>query len=454
VAPSASDNAKIRTKKEFLIRSFKDGRYYTVSKKDTRKFKISESPIKKTENPTLRDTMERAITFMETRELPPHWDRDILFNHGIEPESTNNSTTASSESDELDEDEDDEEEESPEEKDHLVAELYKHMEDRGSPIDKTPHIEGKDVDLYKLYRIVDKLGGHVRVSNKKLWRQVATKLGFFSTWGINQVRVHYNRYLRSFEELNRTLGCTMVSNPKPSAVTALSSARNRQVSGSSRVQMRGTSRAANKTTGDQSDPSGAGEGQQGRDEEEMEALDVSKGSPAGAFSKGSPAGAFSKGSPAGSSEAGSTKTAKGGGSSAATSENESPGKKTKKAKKAAAAAAAAAAMESAAAAVTAAESARKKATDEMKMTTRPRRDSSSSLAAAIKVKAEKDSIGETTPSSSPSSAPKKPFVRMDRNKETENEAKKLTATSPPKTTTTTKRSSAVAASGETNQTII
>ena len=106
--------------------------------------------------------MERAITFLESRELPPHWDRDILISH--EEESTNASTTASSDSEELEED--DEEDESPEDKDHLVAELYKHMEDRGSPIDKTPSIEGKDVDLYKLYRIVDKLGGNVRVSNR------------------------------------------------------------------------------------------------------------------------------------------------------------------------------------------------------------------------------------------------------------------------------------------------
>ena len=38
VAPSASDTVKIDTKEEFLIRSFKDGRYYTVSKKDTNRF--------------------------------------------------------------------------------------------------------------------------------------------------------------------------------------------------------------------------------------------------------------------------------------------------------------------------------------------------------------------------------------------------------------------------------
>ena len=56
VAPSASDTAKIRTKKEFLIRSFKDGRYYTVSKKDTQRFRHNESPVKKNQDsPALKE---------------------------------------------------------------------------------------------------------------------------------------------------------------------------------------------------------------------------------------------------------------------------------------------------------------------------------------------------------------------------------------------------------------
>ena len=44
-----------------------------------------------------------------------------------------------------------------------------------------------DVDLYKLYRVVDRLGGHTRVTNKNLWKQVGRKLGFENTWSINQV---------------------------------------------------------------------------------------------------------------------------------------------------------------------------------------------------------------------------------------------------------------------------
>ena len=56
MAPTASDTATIRTKKEFLIRSFKDGRYYTVSKKDTHRFRHNESPMKKNnDNPALKE---------------------------------------------------------------------------------------------------------------------------------------------------------------------------------------------------------------------------------------------------------------------------------------------------------------------------------------------------------------------------------------------------------------
>lgn len=55
--------------------------------------------------------MEKAVAYLECDKLPPHWDRDILFN------MDDDSMTESSESEELDDEEDSE---SPEEKDHLV----------------------------------------------------------------------------------------------------------------------------------------------------------------------------------------------------------------------------------------------------------------------------------------------------------------------------------------------
>lgn len=40
-----------------------------------------------------------------------------------------------------------------EEKDHFVAQLYKFMDDRGTPINKGPTINNRDVDLYKLFKV-------------------------------------------------------------------------------------------------------------------------------------------------------------------------------------------------------------------------------------------------------------------------------------------------------------
>lgn len=53
VSPSASGTVKIDTNEEFLIRSFKDGRYYTVTKKDVNKF--HRDAIKKAENTHVKE---------------------------------------------------------------------------------------------------------------------------------------------------------------------------------------------------------------------------------------------------------------------------------------------------------------------------------------------------------------------------------------------------------------
>jgi AT-rich interactive domain-containing protein 4B len=62
------------------------------------------------------------------------------------------------------------------------------MEDSGKPINRMPMIDGHEVDLYRLFRIVHKLGGHARVTNKSMWQQVAKKLGFETAWCINRVK--------------------------------------------------------------------------------------------------------------------------------------------------------------------------------------------------------------------------------------------------------------------------
>lgn len=42
-----------------------------------------------------------------------------------------------------------------EEKDYFVAQLFKFMDDRGTPLNQSPVINEKDVDLYKLFKVFD-----------------------------------------------------------------------------------------------------------------------------------------------------------------------------------------------------------------------------------------------------------------------------------------------------------
>ena len=208
VSPHAQDQRKINTKEDFLIRSFRDHRYFTVPRKECKKYHKDSG--KKVTETSLLTAIEHANAYLANNErLPDHWDREILFNMGGD-----SSTEGSSEDEEAGQLSEGDDAQSPEEKDHLVAELYKHMDDRGTPINRTPYIDHKEVDLYMLFRLVQKLGGSQRVTNNNQWRLVAKRLGFETNWCVNQVRVHYKRYLQSFEELYKTLGCTLINHPR------------------------------------------------------------------------------------------------------------------------------------------------------------------------------------------------------------------------------------------------
>ena len=92
--------------------------------------------------------LQKALSYIEKDELPPHWDKEIIFAMDEPTTSTESSESASERSEDGDDDDDSEDDEqTTEEKDHLVAELYKHMEDKGSPINHTPAINGKGRQL-------------------------------------------------------------------------------------------------------------------------------------------------------------------------------------------------------------------------------------------------------------------------------------------------------------------
>uniref|UniRef100_A0AAX7U0G2 ARID domain-containing protein n=1 Tax=Astatotilapia calliptera TaxID=8154 RepID=A0AAX7U0G2_ASTCA len=90
----------------------------------------------------------------------------------------------------------------PEERENFLQQLYKFMEDRGTPINKRPVLGYRNLNLFKLYRLVHKLGGFDNIESGSVWKQVYQDLGIpvlNSAAGYN-VKCAYRKYLYGFEE--------------------------------------------------------------------------------------------------------------------------------------------------------------------------------------------------------------------------------------------------------------
>ena len=76
----------------------------------------------------------------------------------------------------------------------FVAQLIKFMDERGTPINRAPMIGSRDLDVYRLYRIVSELGGYYRVSNQMKWPVVYSRMGLpSSSNSTNQIKAAYKR---------------------------------------------------------------------------------------------------------------------------------------------------------------------------------------------------------------------------------------------------------------------
>lgn len=78
-------------------------------------------------------------------------------------------------------------------------------------------IGNEDIDLYRLFRAVYKLGGYNRVTNQNQWKLITRRLSFSMQNNAsthNLVKQAYKKFLHSFEDFYRKLGCTMVNHPR------------------------------------------------------------------------------------------------------------------------------------------------------------------------------------------------------------------------------------------------
>ncbi|CAM1318869.1 ARID4B (predicted), partial [Pycnogonum litorale] len=145
--------------------------------------------------------IEKAIQYLDYDVLPTHWDKDILLGKGGNGQDDQSDTETESSDDEP-----------AEERDRFIAQLYNFMDERSTPINKAPSIGSKDLNLYKLFKLVQKFGGYNRVTNQTRWKNVYVKMGLPSLGpnGSVMVKHAYRKYLLGFEEIHKKLGYTMV----------------------------------------------------------------------------------------------------------------------------------------------------------------------------------------------------------------------------------------------------
>ncbi|KAI1894703.1 hypothetical protein AGOR_G00118480 [Albula goreensis] len=205
ISPDCSED--MATKKDtVLIRSFKDGKFCTVLRKDVHEMDSRSAPKP---DAALKPALDGALEFLLHGVVPSSWRTEVK------------DETSSSEEDEDDEkeepegdassgEEEEEVEPFPEERENFLQQLYKFMEDRGTPINKRPVLGYRNLNLFKLYRLVHKLGGFDNIDSGSVWKQVYQDLGIpvlNSAAGYN-VKCAYRKYLYGFEEYCTSTGIT------------------------------------------------------------------------------------------------------------------------------------------------------------------------------------------------------------------------------------------------------
>uniref|UniRef100_I3JYB7 AT-rich interactive domain 4A n=1 Tax=Oreochromis niloticus TaxID=8128 RepID=I3JYB7_ORENI len=160
--------------------------------------------------------VEGAQMFLSSKEIPDLWKMDM--SQILDSSSS--------------EDEDNEEEkESEEEQDDEEEKKRKRIKEEslvlsGTPINKPPVLGYKDLNLFKLYRLVYHLGGCHKIESGTVWKQVYIDLGIpvLNSAASYNVKTAYKKYLYGFEEYCRSAAITFRTihhnNPRPPATPA------------------------------------------------------------------------------------------------------------------------------------------------------------------------------------------------------------------------------------------
>ncbi|CAB1311692.1 unnamed protein product [Coregonus sp. 'balchen'] len=174
-----------------------DGGFNTVLRKDVTVMN-TDSPPKA--DAGLKPALDAAVEFVHQAVVPGSWRTEVKDESSTSEEDEEEEEEHEEEASE--EEEEEEVEPFPEERDNFLQQLYKFMEDRGTPINKKPVLGYRNLDLFKLYRLVHKLGGFHDIESGSVWKTVYQALGIpvlNSAAGYN-VKCAYRKYLYGFEE--------------------------------------------------------------------------------------------------------------------------------------------------------------------------------------------------------------------------------------------------------------
>ncbi|XP_043840290.1 AT-rich interactive domain-containing protein 4A isoform X2 [Dromiciops gliroides] len=207
ISPSCNDDIMVK-KDQCLVRSFADSKFYSIARKDIKEVDILSLPESEL---STKPGLQKASTFLKTKVVPDNWKMDI--SEILESSSSDDEDGANEESEEekdkenaKEEEEMPEEELDPEERDNFLQQLYKFMEDRGTPINKPPVLGYKDLNLFKLFRLVYHQGGCDNIDSGAVWKQIYMDLGIpiLNSAASYNVKTAYRKYLYGFEEYCRS----------------------------------------------------------------------------------------------------------------------------------------------------------------------------------------------------------------------------------------------------------
>ncbi|KAL2099080.1 hypothetical protein ACEWY4_005560 [Coilia grayii] len=208
ISPSCNDDLTVK-KDQCLVRSFADSKFHTVARKDIHQLNIDS--ISKSEYSSKKG-FEGAMHFLKTKVVPESWKMDmseILESSSSDDDDDDGDKESEEEEKEPEVDQPDDEPD-PEERDHFLQQLYKFMEDRGTPINKPPVLGYKDLNLFKLFRLVHQHGGCDNIESGSVWKQIYMDLGIpvLNSAASYNVKTAYRKYLYGFEEYCRSAGIT------------------------------------------------------------------------------------------------------------------------------------------------------------------------------------------------------------------------------------------------------